>query len=86
MAKSVKEASAYSTPIMILVMIVAVLSMFGNAPTDNLGIYFIPVYNSAIAMSGILALDINIAGVIISIVSNIIYSIIFAVILGKMFN
>ncbi len=86
MAKSVKEASAYSTPIMILVMIVAVLSMFGNAPTDNLGIYFIPVYNSAIAMSGILALDINIAGVVISIVSNIVYSIVFAVILGKMFN
>lgn len=86
MAKSVKEASAYSTPIMILVMIVAVLSMFGNAPTDNLGIYFIPVYNSAIAMSGVLALDINIAGVVISIVSNIVYSIVFAVILGKMFN
>lgn len=86
MAKSVKEASAYSTPIMIIVLIIGILSMVSSLPTDNIFVYFIPVYNSVVAMSTILALDINILGVIIAVCSNLVYAIILAIILGKMFN
>lgn len=86
MAKSVKEASAYSTPIMIIVLIVGILSMVSSLPTDNIFVYFIPVYNSVVAMSTILSLDINIIGVVIAVVSNLVYAVILAFILGKMFN
>lgn len=86
MAKSVKEASAYSTPIMIIVLIVGILSMVSSLPTANLAVYFIPVYNSVVAMSTILSLDINIIGVVIAVVSNLVYAVILAFILGKMFN
>lgn len=85
-AKSVKEASAYSTPIMIIVIIIGVLSMAGSLPTDNIGVYFIPIYNSVVAMSTILSLEANIVGIIISIISNLIYAILISVVLGKMFN
>ena len=73
-AKSVKEASAYSTPIMIIVIIIGVLSMASSLPTNNIGIYFIPIYNSVVAMYTILSLEANIIGIVISIL------------LGKMFN
>ena len=86
MAKSVKEASAYSTPIMIIVLIVGIMSMVSSLPTENLAVYFIPVYNSVVAMSTILSLDINIIGVVIAVVSNLVYAVILAFILGKMFN
>lgn len=86
MAKSVKEASAYSTPIMIIVLIVGIMSMVSSLPTANLAVYFIPVYNSVVAMSTILSLDINIIGVVIAVVSNLVYAVILAFILGKMFN
>lgn len=85
-AKTVKEASAYSTPIMVIAMIIGILSMVSSLPTDNIAVYFIPIYNSLVAMSTILSLEINIIGVVISIISNLCYSIIFAIILGKMFN
>lgn len=85
-AKSVKEASAYSTPIMIIVIIIGVLSMASSLPTNNIGIYFIPVYNSVVAMYTILSLEANIIGIVISIVSNLVYAILIAVVLGKMFN
>lgn len=85
-AKSVKEASAYSTPIMIIVIIIGVLSMAGSLPTNNIGVYFIPIYNSVVAMSTILALEANIAGILISIISNLVYAVLIGVVLGKMFN
>lgn len=85
-AKSVKEASAYSTPIMIIVIIIGVLSMAGSLPTNNTGVYFIPIYNSVVAMSTILALEANIAGILISIISNLVYAVLIGVVLGKMFN
>lgn len=86
MAKSVKEASAYSTPIMIIVLLIGILSMVSSLPTENFAVYFIPVYNSVVAMSTILSLDINIIGVVIAVVSNLVYAVILAFILGKMFN
>ena len=86
MAKSVKEASAYSTPIMIIVLLIGILSMVSSLPTENLAVYFIPVYNSVVAMSTILSLDINIIGVVIAVVSNLVYAVILAFILGKVFN
>lgn len=85
-AKSVKEASAYSTPIMIIIIIIGVLSMAGSLPTNNIGVYFIPIYNSVVAMSTILALEANIAGILISIISNLVYAVLIGVVLGKMFN
>lgn len=85
-AKSVKEASAYSTPIMIIVIIIGVLSMASSLPTNNIGIYFIPIYNSVVAMYTILSLEANIIGIVISIVSNLVYAVLIAVLLGKMFN
>lgn len=85
-AKSVKEASAYSTPIMIIVIIIGVLSMASSLPTNNIEIYFIPIYNSVVAMYTILSLEANIIGIVISIVSNLVYAVLIAVLLGKMFN
>lgn len=44
-SKSIKEASGLSTPLMILIMVAGITSMFGSAVTNPL-LYLIPVFNS----------------------------------------
>ena len=85
-AKSVKEASTLIMPLMIIVMIMGVSSMFASTIADNVFIYFIPLFNSSQAMSGIFSFNANILNVVITIFSNILYSVLLVVILAKMFN
>lgn len=84
-SKSVKEANSYSTPIMILVMVVGIFSMFGNVPSNTF-LYFIPVYNAVMALTGILAFEASTINIVIAIVSNLVYALACGIILGKMFN
>lgn len=58
-AKSVKEASAYSIPVMMIVMLTGITSFFSKGVPTNILLYLIPVYNSVQCMSGIFALSFN---------------------------
>lgn len=84
-AKSVKESNSYSAPLMIVVTLVSVLSMFGSVP-ENIGIYFIPVYNAAVSLTGIFSYQTNILGLVITIVSNLVYAVACGYMLTRMFN
>ena len=48
--------------------------------------YVIPIYNSVQAMTGIFSLDIMPSGMIVSVISNIIYTGIGVFVLTRMFN
>ncbi len=86
-AKSVKEANSYSTPIMIVVLVIAIISMFNARGGDSsISLYFIPVYNCALALSNILAYNVNIIGILITIISNIVYTVLLAVVIARLFN
>lgn len=84
-SKSVKEATSYATPVMIVVMVVGIFSMFGNV-SSNPFVYFIPVYNAVIALSAILSFEASTLTILITIISNVVYALLCGIILSKMFN
>ena len=85
-AKSTKEANTYITPLMIVVMLVGLSGMFIDGTRTELYYYVIPVYNSVQAMTGIFSLDIVPSGMVVSVISNIIYTGIGVFGLTRMFN
>ena len=85
-AKSTKEANTYITPLMIVVMLVGLSGMFIDGTKTELYYYVIPIYNSVQAMTGIFSLDIMPSGMIVSVISNIIYTRIGVFVLTRMFN
>ena len=85
-AKSTKEANTYITPLMIVVMLVGLSGMFIDGTKTELYYYVIPIYNSVQAMTGIFSLNIKPSGMIVSVISNIIYTGIGVFVLTRMFN
>ncbi len=85
-AKSTKEANTYITPLMIVVMLVGLSGMFIDGTKTELYYYIIPIYNSVQAMTGIFSLDIMPSGMVVSVISNIIYTGIGVFVLTRMFN
>ncbi|HKL95438.1 MAG TPA: ABC transporter permease subunit, partial [Haploplasma sp.] len=69
-AKNVKEASSFSSVLMILNMLVAIPSMTGVV-ANKTGFYFIPIYNSVQSISSILSNNFNIINFVITILVNL---------------
>lgn len=85
LAKSVKEATMYLTPLMIAVMLVGILGMFGDAKAD-IGYYFIPLYNAVQCMIGIFSFDFQPINVVACVVSNLMYTAAGVAVLQRMFD
>lgn len=85
LAKSVKEATMFLTPLMIVVMLVGVLGMFGGAQTD-IAYYFIPLYNSVQCMIGIFSFDFQPINVAACVVCNLAYTAVGVAVLQRMFD
>ena len=85
-AKNTKEAQSYVVPLMILVMLVGVTAMFGSGPAGDLFYYLIPVYNSVQCMVGIFSFQLNATFVLVTILSNLVYTGLGVFILTRMFN
>ena len=84
-AKTIKEATTAVLPLMIISMLLGVSAMFGSVKTEAF-YYLIPLYNSVQCMSGIFSFSYSSINVIITVISNIVYMIIFTYILTKMFE
>lgn len=85
LAKSVKEATMFLTPLMIVVMIVGILGMFGEAQ-EGIAFYAIPLYNSVQSMIGIFSFDFQPANVAVCVASNIAYTAVGVALLQRMFD
>lgn len=85
LAKSVKEATMYLTPLMIAVMLVGILGMFGDAKAD-IGYYFIPLYNAVQCMIGIFSFDFQPINVVACVASNLMYTAAGVAVLQRMFD
>ena len=86
LAKSVKEAANMIGPMMILVMLLGVSTMFSSGAAGSFFWYLIPLYNSARAMSGIFSFAPSAVSVLITIGTNIVVAVLLAVGLAKMFD
>lgn len=86
-AKTVKEASTLVLPLMLIIMIVGIPSTIGggNAQTA-ISWYFIPIYNSIQAMTGVFSFSYSLINVATTIAINIVYAGAFSYVLAKMFN
>ncbi|MDR0272905.1 MAG: ABC transporter permease subunit, partial [Clostridiales bacterium] len=85
-SKSVKEATAYATPIMLLVFVAGLIGMIaGRIPTETT-YYLIPIANSSLSINSIFSFEINVLNILTTIIVNLSVSLIFTVILAQIFN
>ena len=83
LARSIKEASSSMAPLTILVALVGISGMYNQNGSNRL---IIPLYNSAQCMNEIFLFNGNINHVIITVISNLLYTIILVYILSKLFK
>lgn len=85
-ASSVKEASTYVSPIMIVSMLLGITTMFGSGAMTQPYVYLIPLFNSVQCFSAIFSFDMNMVNILLTLGSNIVYAVILGFILTRMFN
>lgn len=85
-AKNIKEATTFVTPLMILSMMIGMTTMFSFKISDGAWTYAIPIYNTANILSEAFTGNINLVPLVVAVVSNLLFTVIFTFILTKMFN
>ena len=86
LAKDVKNAGTMVTPFMLVVMLAGLLPMFQNGTSTNLAVYLIPFYNSIEVMTAVFAHEMQWMPVIVTLVSDVVYTGIAVWGLTRMFN
>ena len=85
-AKSVKEATAYATPIMLVVTLCGLSSLItGGAPSEAY-YYLIPVFNSAQSITAIINGEVSALNIAVTAVTNLAFVSVCAFILAKIFS
>ena len=84
-SKSVKEATLYATPFMILSMVVGLLIMFTGIPESFL-YYLIPLFNTSASIASVLKSNIIVLNLAITVISNVAYVAIFIYLMTRIFN
>ncbi len=85
-AKNVKEATSWVTPLMIVVVVISITTMIDSFKASSNVMYLIPLYNSVQCMNGVFSFAPNVMAVILTVVSNLVYTGACASILTKMFG
>ena len=86
LAKDVKNAGTMVTPFMLVVMLAGLLPMFQNGASTNIGVYLIPFYNSIEVMTAVFSHELVWTPVLVTLVSNVVYTGIAVWGLTRMFN
>ena len=86
LAKDVKNAGTMVTPFMLVVMLAGLLPMFQNGASESLVVYLIPFYNSIEVMTAVFSHELEWGAVIVTLVSNVVYTGIAVWGLTRMFN
>lgn len=85
-ANSIKAASSLMLPFMLVILFIGLTPMMLETSDSSIALFLIPVYNSVQSMTQILGHEINIIPIILTVVSNFLYSVLCIWILTKMFN
>ena len=86
LAKDVKNAGTMITPFMLVVMFCGLMPMFQHGASENLIAYIIPFYNSIQVMTATFAHQMKWMPVIVTLVSNLVYTGLAVWGLTRMFN
>lgn len=85
-AKNVKEATSWVTPLMIVVVVISITTMIDSFKASSNVMYLIPLYNSVQCMNGVFSFAPNVMAVVLTVVSNLVYTGACASVLTKMFG
>lgn len=84
LAKSVKEAGTLITPLMIVIILLGVVSMFSSTPAT--GLFAIPILGSGLAMSAIMSFSITPLQFVLALISNLVFAAVSVVVLALIFK
>ncbi len=84
-AKTIKEASSYIMPVYIIVLVVGIMTMYMSGEVQQ-SAYYIPIYNSAIVLRGILAQEVTFAQFGIACVTTLAAGLVLTGIIAKAFE
>lgn len=84
-AKTTKEAVSLVSPLMILVIFISMTALQGGS-ADSKFLFLIPFYNSVQSMVGVFSYNYSGLNVLLSVISNLVYSIALVFAISKMFN
>lgn len=85
-SKTVKEANTAVLPLMIVVMVLGVTTMFGQGAPMATAWYLIPLYNSVQCMNAIFSFSYVSINIVTTLCVNVSVSLVLLIILAKMFN
>jgi sodium transport system permease protein len=85
-AKSVKEATSYAMPLLLVVFVAGLAGMIPGDIANQTVFYVIPVVNSVLSISSIFSFNANGLNILITLVANIIPTLICTFILAKIFD
>lgn len=86
LAKTVKEATTYVTPLYIIVIVAGLFTMLSTSGGHETYEYFIPVYSSALALGEIFTQELTLVHFLISAGSTLVLSVIISGIIVKAFD
>ena len=86
LAKDVKNAGTMITPFMLVIMLCGLMPLMQDGASESLTAYLIPFYNSIQVMTGVFAHELNWGNVLITLISNVVFTGIAVWGLTKMFN
>ena len=84
LAKNVKESSAFISPLMIVIILLGMCTMFFKNP--SVWIHLVPFLGSGIAMSSVIGMTASPLGVVLAIVSNLVFAVLLTLLMGLMFK
>jgi len=85
-AKTIKEASMLILPFYFVSMALGISTMFSGEASNDLWIYFIPIYGSVNVIIAILTFEISIAAYLATVGMSLVYVTIFVYILTRLFQ
>lgn len=86
LAKTIKEATAYSMPFYIISMVISVSTMYMESIPTNISLYLIPIYNLSLGMKGILIGDLTTPYLLTIVMSNLLYFVLGVLLMSKLFK
>jgi len=85
-ARTIKEATTYITPLMLVVLMISAMGVFAQGAAENYLFYLIPAYNSVQSMVGVFSFSYNPACILITVGANLAYTGICVAVLTWMFG
>jgi sodium transport system permease protein len=85
LAKNIKEASTFITPVYLIVMVVGIFTIYQGDDVTAMQ-YLIPLFGPTMALKNVFTLDITVAGFALAIVSNLLTGALFAWLTSRLFH